>query len=80
MIPFLLAAALCGQGTVTVDMTFPLDCERIACMVEQPPGVPDTAYRELCGYCRPGYGTWGTEAQTFTDRPGPPCYGARVGS
>lgn len=43
-------------------LTYPLDCERIACVVEHPlPEIAPLAYRELCGNCFPGYGSWSVE-------------------
>lgn len=44
-------------------LTYPLDCERIACAVEHPqPEIAPFVYRELCGNCLPGYGSWSVEA------------------
>lgn len=75
----LLSAHICGQGQVALSMTYPADCERVACAVEHPlPDIAPDAYRELCGNCFPGYGLWIVGAESWSDWPESPCWGHRL--
>lgn len=66
----LLAAHVCGQGPVWVDLTVPRDCPEVACVIEHPrPETAPDAYRALCGNCFPGYGTWDVVPRQFPDWP-----------
>lgn len=65
-----LAAHVCGQGPVWIDLTVPRDCAEIACTIEpHVPTAPPNAYRALCGSCAPGYGTWDVVPRLLSDWP-----------
>lgn len=70
MIPFLLAAHLCGTGPVTLSMTLPADCLfDLSCVVDHPATSDPDAYRIVCP-CQPvGYGAWTSEFQSWSDWP-----------
>lgn len=66
-----LAVHVCGEWPrVTLSMTYPLDCERVACAIELPmPELMPAVYRERCGNCLPGYGNWTAEYEDWSDWP-----------